>query len=38
MVIWKREMRQLINHAVFVKGYVATFEGMYSALARGIKK
>lgn len=31
-------MRRLINHAAFTKGYVATSEGMYSALARIIKK
>lgn len=31
-------MRSLINHAAFVKGYVATSEGVHSALAGGIKK
>lgn len=37
-IIWKGGMRRLINHALFVKGYVATSEGTYSALAKGNKK
>ena len=37
VIIWKGEMRRLIHQVVFIKGYVATSEGTYSALVKGNK-